>query len=93
MKSRYQGWSVAARIKSIGWGLIWMSLLHFLSSGLAGLLVYWWISTIFSHLSYGGIGILSFGTGGSSIHLFSLVLAVSFSVVVHIGEDYIFDWF
>lgn len=85
--------SVVKKLKQIGWDLIWKPALHFLSSGLVGLLVYWLTSTIFSHSSYGGIGILSFGMGGFSIHLFSLVLALSFSVVVHIGEDYILDWF
>lgn len=88
-----QNRSIKLKLQKIGWDIIWKPLLHFLSSGCAGLLVYWLTSTIFSHLSYGDIGILSFGTGGFSIHLFSLVLALSFSVLVHIGEDYILDWF
>lgn len=85
--------SIKAKLRKIGWSLIWKPALHFLSSGFVGLLVYWWISTTFSRLPYGGIGILNFGMGGVSIHLYSLVLALSFSVVVHIGEDYILDWF
>lgn len=85
--------SVIYKLRKIGWEIIWKPALHFLSSGSVGLLVYWLTSTIFSHFSYGSIGILHFGTGGGSIHLFSLLLALSFSVVVHIGEDYTLDWF
>ena len=85
--------SIKYKLKRIGWDIVWKPALHFVSSGFVGLLVYWLISTIFSRLPYGDIGILSFGTGGFSIHLFSFALALSFSVVVHIGEDYILDWF
>lgn len=85
--------SIIYKLRKIGWGLIWKPALHFLSSGSVGLLVYWSTSTIFSRFSYGSIGILHFGMGGVSIHLFSLLLALSLSVVVHIGEDYILDWF
>ena len=85
--------SIRTKLRKIGWDIIWKPALHFISSGCVGLLVYWLTSTIFSHLSYGNIGNLTFGTGDFSIHLFSLVLALLFSVVVHIGEDYILDWF
>jgi len=85
--------SIWLKLKKIGWDIVWMPALHFLSSGLVGLLVYWSTRTIFSHYSFGGIGSLHFGMAGSSIHLFSLVLALSFSLVVHIGEDYLLDWF
>ena len=85
--------SVIHKLRKIGWEIIWRSALHFLSSGSVGLLVYWLTLTIFSRFSYGSIRILHFGMGGGSIHLFSLLLALSFSVVVHIGEDYILDWF
>jgi len=85
--------SIIYKFRKIGWELVWKPALHFLSSGFVGLLVYWLTSTIFLRFSYGGIGNLHFGMGGGSIHLFSLLLALSFSVVTHIGEDYILDWF
>ena len=85
--------SIIYKLKKIGWAMVWKPLLHFLSSGCAGLLVYWLTSTTFLRYAYGDTGTLHFGTGGFSIHLCSLLLALSFSVVVHIGEDYILDWF
>lgn len=85
--------SIKYKLKKMGWDMLWKPSLHFLSSGFVGLLVYWLTLTIFSHYAYGGIMTLYFGMGDSSIHLFSLVLALSSSVVFHIVEDYILDWF
>ena len=54
---------------------------HFLSSGLVGLLVYWLTLTTLSHIN-------SARTIGLPINILSWLLALSFSVVVHILEDF-----
>lgn len=76
----------------MGSALFWKSALHFLSSGLVGLLVYWWTSTTLFHTS-SGQKILKLPMGVSGIHHFSLLLAVLFAIWFHILEDLVVDWF
>jgi hypothetical protein len=54
---------------------------HFLLGFAVALLVFWLTQTIFS-------GVLGRGT-----YRFSLLVALSCAVVVHILEDYLLDWF
>ncbi len=72
---------------TIGWEVLWKPALHFVSSGLLGLLVYWLTSTILTRCY---CGYLSLGSRrvGFSIHSFSLSLAVSSSVLLHMLVDF-----
>ncbi len=81
-------------INNVGWALIWMPAAHFALSAIVGLLVYWLTSTI---LSFGLSKVSLKGNyhilGDSFIHRFSLVVALCFSVAVHVLEDYIYNIF
>jgi len=72
-----------------GYGLkhiIYCGVCHFALGFFAGLLVYLLTLTILSHTRLGGVE-------DSSIHRFSLVVALSCAVAVHILEDYTLGWF
>ena len=58
--------------------------LHFLSSGLVGLLVYWLTSTTLYHLN---LEISQFGVEGVYIDRLPLYVALCCSVLFHILED------
>ncbi len=78
---------------SIGWPLVWKPVAHFVSSGLLGLLVYWLTSTTLTRsLSRSG-STPRLRIAGFSIRSFSLALACSFAVLLHIWEDYTFNVF
>lgn len=68
--------------------LIVAPMCHFALSAFAGALVYWLTSTILSHgrstTHWGRISLPD-----SGIRHYSLLLSLSFSVLVHILEDYI----
>ena len=81
------------KLGSIGWKLVWAPVAHFISSGLVGLLVYWLTSTILLPYLFGLTGNPPSAMGAFSIHQFSLLLAVSSAVAVHIWEDYTLDIF
>lgn len=76
----------------VGWGIVWMPAAHFVLSGTVGLLAYWLTRTILWR---------GFSTTGSdcpcpadsSIHHYSLSLALASSVFVHILEDFAVGWF
>ncbi len=77
-----------------GWDLVWMPAAHFVLSAMVALLVYWLTSIT---LSFGLSRVSLKGNyhipGDSFIHRFSLVVGLSFSVVAHILEDYIYNIF
>jgi len=73
--------------------LIWKPTLHFVSSGCVGLLVYYLTSTMLQRSLSGDTGTHRLMRGAFSICSFSLLLALSFSVWVHIVEDYTLGWF
>jgi len=77
-----------------GWyNFLWKPAAHFVSSGFVGLLVYWLTLTMLSHLHSGQQSTPRLMRGAFSIHQFSLLLACSFAVFVHILEDYTLNWF
>jgi len=77
-----------------GWyNFLWKPVVHFVFSGGVGLLVYSLMRTILSHLSSGDTGSLRLMKGAFSTHQFSLLLALSFSALAHILEDYTLNWF
>jgi hypothetical protein len=80
-------------INDAGWKLIWAPAAHFVLSGCVGLLVYWLTSTILSHYLPGGSSIPIFAKVEFGIHRFSLFLALSFAIWLHILEDYTLNWF
>lgn len=81
------GEAVQGVMGTIGWDVVWKPALHFVSSGLLGLLVYWLTSTILMRC-YCGYLILGSRRVGFSIHSFSLSLAVSSSILLHILVDF-----
>ena len=81
-------------INEKGWDLIWMPVAHFVLSAIVGLLVYWLTSTILLHGRFGIYLMEKQSTQrGFSIHRFSLVVALCFSVAAHVLEDYTLNIF
>lgn len=77
-----------------GWiNFLWKPAAHFLLSGLAGLLAYWWISTTEYRCSYGDTWTPQSLKGDFGIHPYSLYLALSFALWVHVLQDYTLNWF
>ena len=60
--------------------------MHFLLGFCVGLLAYWLTLTTLLHFSVDEVGVFS-------IHLFSLSVALCFSVLSHILEDYLWSKF
>lgn len=84
-------WQVILDVELLkGW---WKAIPHFLLSGSAGLLAYWWMSTTLRRLSSGDTPFHGLPRAVSSIHRYSLLLALSFAIYIHVLEDYILDWF
>ena len=74
-----------------GWyNFLWKPAVHFVSSGFVGLLL---ALTMLSHLHSGQQSTPRLMRGAFSIHQFSLLLACSFAVFVHILEDYTLNIF
>jgi hypothetical protein len=69
-------------------GKSWMPVVHWVLGFIVGLSVFLLISTMLSKSSYFQSKVGVFSTRG-----FCLLVALCFSVVVHIAEDYIFDVF
>lgn len=76
----------------VGWAIIWMPAAHFALGFSVGSLLYWLTLTIlrrgFSTTSMGGTCM-----DDSAIYRYSLLLAVLFSVLLHILEDYTLNVF
>lgn len=72
---------------------LWKCAPHFLFSGFAGLLVYWWIWTTELQSFYGGTSRQVSGRAVYGIPLFLLLLLVSVAVWVHVAEDYTINLF
>jgi len=79
--------------EEVGWELLWKPAAHFALSSGVGLLVYWLTSTTLSRYSSGDMLIQQYPRGVSGIHRFSLFLALSFAIWVHVFEDYTLNWF
>ena len=80
-------------IQEGGYSLLWKPALHFMSSGLVGLLVYWLTSTTLLH---GCSGITGFPLSTKDVygmHRFSFLLALLFAIWFHILQDYTLNWF
>ncbi len=85
---------VGSVISEKGWDLVWMPITHFILSGLVGLLVFWLILTILSTGRFGTyLKEKQFCKEGFSIYRFSFVVALCFSVAIHILEDIFLDIF
>jgi len=72
--------------------IVYAPIAHFALSATVGLLVYWLTSTMLSHGRSTTLRVLA-SRPDFSIHHFSLLLALSSSVFVHILEDYTLKWF
>ena len=71
------------------WQIVADDGLHFLSSGLAGWLVYWWMLTILPPTLLDYRGKITDSSTARSLFLLSLSAAVLF----HIFEDVLIGWF
>lgn len=79
-------WDYVTKLIGV-WGIAWREAAHFALSSGAGWLAYWWTSTILSQCSPGHTTSTKH-LGVFSTHHFSLLVALSFSVLVHIAEDF-----
>lgn len=80
-------------ISQQGLMLLWKPSAHFLSSGLAGLLVYWWILTTQYRYYFGNTGIQQSMRDVYGIHQYSFLLALLFAIWLHIAQDYTLNIF
>lgn len=72
--------------------LVYSPIAHFALSAFVGWLVYWLTLTTLSRGSSTTLRELT-SRPGFSIHHFSLLLALSSSVLVHVLQDYTLNWF
>ena len=74
------------------WYVVYCGAAHFMSSGLAGLLVFLLMQTMLSSIT-GCRGSATTIGAGFSIYRLSFLLALSSSVLVHILVDFTTEWF
>ncbi|MGR3295885.1 MAG: hypothetical protein ACUZ8A_06625 [Candidatus Bathyanammoxibius sp.] len=83
---------IADWVLGIGWEVIWKPALHFVSSGLLGLLLYWLTLTMLTRY-FSKCFSLRLGKVEFSTHSFSLLLSVCSGILLHLYVDFSFSVF